>query len=74
MTKADRYEKAMYRFFRHIQDQVEQMDGWMQFDIYPVEIDVYEFNKFVNTLGKPSNAERWHELHTKYAAPTGQKT
>jgi len=73
MTKQDRYEKAMYRFFRHIQDQVERMPHWMDYDSYPVDIDVFEFNRFVNTLGKPSNAERWHGLHEKHGGLTRQE-
>lgn len=66
MTNEQRFEKAMYRFFRHIQDQIENMDGWMQYDHYPVSIDAYEFNRFTATLAKPSNAKRWHKLHEKY--------
>ena len=66
------FEDAVYRFFRHIQDQVEQEPGWMQFDYYHPEIDVYEFNLFVNSLGRPSNAARWHDLHERNSALTGQ--
>lgn len=73
MTNRRELEDAMYRFFRHIQDQVEQVDGWMQSDYYHPEIDVYEFNLFVNALGKPSNAARWHELHERNAAQPEQK-
>ncbi len=73
MTKIERYERAIYRFYRHIQDQIEDVPGWMQSDFYHPEIDAYEFNKFVSTLGKQSNALRWHELHEKYADHNDQK-
>jgi len=72
MTKAERFERAMYRFFRHIQDQIEEVPGWMGHDFYNPQIDAYEFNRFVSTLGKPSNAARWHELHEKYSAENRQ--
>ncbi len=73
MTKADKYEKAMYRFFRHIQDQIEEVPGFMQHDHYNPRIDAYEFNRFTDVLGKANNAARWHELHEKYSALQEQK-
>ena len=70
MTKVERYERAMYRFFRHIQDQIEEVPGWMQAEAYTPEIDAYEFEVFVNALAKPSNVTRWNELHEKYFGDT----
>ena len=67
MTKAERYEKAMYRFFRHIQDQIEDVPGWMDVDFYNPQIDAYEFNRFINTLAMSNNATCWHRLHEKYS-------
>ena len=57
-----RLEDAMYRFMRHIQDQIEQEAGWMQFDYYHPEIDAYEYNQFVRALGDPKDHARWSDL------------
>jgi len=55
-------EDAAYAFMRHIQDQIEQEAGWMQFDYYHPEIDAYEYNQFVRALGDPKDHARWSDL------------
>ncbi|KKK86617.1 hypothetical protein LCGC14_2761430, partial [marine sediment metagenome] len=55
-------EDAAYAFMRHIQDQIEQEAGWMQFDYYRPEIDVYEYKLFVEAIGDPSDQARWNDL------------
>lgn len=60
------FDDAVYRFFRHIQDQIECEDGWMQAEYYNPEICAYEFELFSNSLGKPSNAARWNELLERF--------
>ena len=60
------FDDAVYRFFRHIQDQIEQEDGWTQAESYNPEIDAYEFELFTNSLGEPSNAARWHDLLARF--------
>lgn len=55
-------EDATYRFMRHIQDQIEQEAGWIQFDYYRPEIDAYEYKLFVEVIGDPANHARWSDL------------
>ena len=70
LARNEKLEDAMYRFFRHIQDQMEKQAGWIQFDFYNPEIDVYEFSQFATALGDKSDAALWHDLLERYAAQT----
>lgn len=62
-------ENAMYAFFRHIQDQIELLNGWMQFDYHYPKIDAYEYNQFVEALGDKGDHARWSDLLERYSAP-----
>ena len=67
-------EDAMYRFMRHIQDQIEKHAGWMQFDFYVPQVDAYEYNQFVEALGDKGDHARWSELLERYVAVSTQQS
>ena len=67
-------EDAMYRFFRHIQDQVEEVGGWTQLDCYTPEIDGYELSRFADALGDKSDHARWSDLLERFTASTEQQS
>ncbi|KKL21517.1 hypothetical protein LCGC14_2444630, partial [marine sediment metagenome] len=56
------FEDATYRFMRHIQDQIEQEVGWIQFDYYRPEMDAHEYKRFVEAIGDPKDQARWNDL------------
>lgn len=65
-------EDAAYAFMRHIQDQIEQEEGWMQFDYYRPEIDTYAYNQFCEALGSKDHAKS-SELLRRFTDLTRQK-
>jgi hypothetical protein len=65
MKRSD-FDLAMYRFFRHIQDQIEEQPYWMQYEFYHPEIDAHEFDLFTNAIGNKSDAARWHDLGERF--------
>ena len=69
LSEGARVEDAAFRFLMHIQKQIEQQAGWMQFDYYHPEIDVYEYTRFSEALGSKDHAKS-SELLERYSAST----
>ena len=58
-------QDAAYALLRHIQDQLEQEPGWMQYEFYSPEIDLYVFNQLGKALHSDDPAIQ-HQLMNRY--------
>lgn len=64
-------ERAMYRFFRHIQDQIDEFPIHEDIDEVPVNVCLSEFSLFRDALGDKGDSTRWHDLGEKYTSYLG---
>ena len=66
LTETRELEDAAFAFLMHIQQQLEQEPGWMQYEFYTPEIDMYLYNRLSEALGSKDHQkssellERWH--------------
>ncbi len=64
----EQLEDAAYALSRNIQDELEQHDGWIQYEFFTVEIDLYLLNKLFEILGSKDHArssELLRRFHNK---------
>ena len=66
ITETRELEDAAFAFLQHIQRQLEQEPGWMQYEFYTPEIDMHLYNRLSEALGSKDHQkssellERWH--------------
>ncbi len=58
-------EDAAFALLMHIQKQLEQEPGWMQYEFYTPEIDMYLYNRLSEALGSKDHAKS-SELLRRY--------